>query len=221
MTDSPWREATDPQSMLEGVRQTASPRELRLFGLACSRRIEHLLADGPIRELIGMIKRCDAGSLPERDLFWASWERHDASRSGGVDGEAAAAVLAVAGLPRDWIIGSMPSLNSLFPVVREDIAEPRLVSAVKFAAIHCAAALAWEADPSGYNAAWDAATNEDDGSEWAQRARSIARQTATDARWAAALCAAEHEQAGWLRELFGTHTAADHESNVGPGEYLP
>jgi hypothetical protein len=203
MTDSQWRDANDPQSKLEAVRHAGDPRKLRLFALACCRRIEHLLAEGPIRELIGMIERCAEGSFPERDLYWAAWDRHAASYSVEVDGEAASAVLSAAGLPPTWVVGQLPSGTELWPVIRQDIAEPRLVSAVKLVAVHSASALAWEADPLGYEAAREAASDDLDGGNWPVPARSIARQTATNARWAAALCAAESEQAAWLRELFG------------------
>jgi hypothetical protein len=45
MTESEWLQQADPRPMLEALRGRASERKLRLFGIACCRRIWHLLRD--------------------------------------------------------------------------------------------------------------------------------------------------------------------------------
>jgi hypothetical protein len=54
VTEEQWRTCTDPAPMFEALRASAkaSDRKLRLFAVACCRRITHLLADAKSREAI-------------------------------------------------------------------------------------------------------------------------------------------------------------------------
>ncbi len=54
MTEAQWNESTEPQKMLLALRASgkASDRKLRLFAVACCRRIWHLLPDQNCREAV-------------------------------------------------------------------------------------------------------------------------------------------------------------------------
>jgi hypothetical protein len=69
MTDADWQASTDPAAMLEAIRDTASSRRLRLFQVACVRRIWQYVTDPGSRALVELVERSADGPVPEADLL--------------------------------------------------------------------------------------------------------------------------------------------------------
>jgi translation initiation factor IF-1 len=87
MTEAEWLSCTDPVPMLEFVRSHVSDRKLRLFAVACCRRVSHMLAV-EARECLELAERVAEGLAgPEerkagRDrALHAPWLMDDAFRS--------------------------------------------------------------------------------------------------------------------------------------------
>jgi hypothetical protein len=61
MTEAEWMASTDPAAMLEAVRARASERKLRLFAIACGRRIWHRILAPRVRQAIEVAERFAEG----------------------------------------------------------------------------------------------------------------------------------------------------------------
>jgi hypothetical protein len=70
MTEAEWNHCTDPQAMLNFLRGRADERKLRLFLVACCRRVQHLFTREPVRAALDTAEdyadgRADRGRLRE------------------------------------------------------------------------------------------------------------------------------------------------------------
>jgi hypothetical protein len=72
MTESEWQTCADPAPMLAFLRRRASERKLRLFAVACSRRMLHLVTDDCGRRAVALAERLADGRArePERAALW-------------------------------------------------------------------------------------------------------------------------------------------------------
>jgi hypothetical protein len=68
MTDTEWEACTDPTPMLDHLRGGPDERKLRLFTVACCRRVWHLLADEQARHAVEVAERYADGLASKREL---------------------------------------------------------------------------------------------------------------------------------------------------------
>jgi hypothetical protein len=80
MTEAEWLTCTDPKVMLDFLRGKASNRKLRLFAVACCRRIWQLLAEDKSRKAIEVAERYADGSASDAERRLVRADALDASR---------------------------------------------------------------------------------------------------------------------------------------------
>jgi hypothetical protein len=68
MTESEWTSCTEPQVMLELLRERVSARKLRLFGCACVRQVWRLLPDEPSQRAVVAAEEFADGRRLRRQL---------------------------------------------------------------------------------------------------------------------------------------------------------
>jgi hypothetical protein len=69
VTESEWLSCADPEKMLAFLRGKATNRKLRLFAVACVRRVWHLLTDARSRDAVEGAERYVDGHLNEEDFL--------------------------------------------------------------------------------------------------------------------------------------------------------
>ncbi len=87
MTEAEWLACIDPTPMLEFVCEDATERKLRLFGVACCKRMWTLLRDERSRTAIEVAERYADGMAGEKELRDAARASSDAAGLGGFAGD--------------------------------------------------------------------------------------------------------------------------------------
>jgi hypothetical protein len=108
MTESEWLACEDPEPMLGFLRGRASDRKLRLFAVACCRRIWHLMADDRSRTAVEVAERYSDGLATYEQLTDASYDAEVAADSTyfAVFNAAEAEAEASNWPPENWVDGA-------------------------------------------------------------------------------------------------------------------
>jgi hypothetical protein len=77
MTEAEWLTCKDPAAMLRHVDTTASERKLRLFAVACCRRIWDLLRPKRLRRAVKVAERHAEGRASASEMALAYWGLRD------------------------------------------------------------------------------------------------------------------------------------------------
>jgi hypothetical protein len=68
MTEAQWLACADVYPMVDHLGKAASDRKLRLFAIACCRRVWHLLGDQRSREIVAVAERYADGDANDEEL---------------------------------------------------------------------------------------------------------------------------------------------------------
>src|SRR5438132_370836 len=98
MNEADWMTGTKPGKMLESLRGRASDRKLRLFGVACCRRIGDLITDERSRFALDATERFAEGDMDREELSVVAADAGKVETGDRVNYPARAAA-AIAGVP--------------------------------------------------------------------------------------------------------------------------
>jgi hypothetical protein len=116
MTESDWGSSTDPTAMLAFLRDGgASERKLRLFAVACCRRVWDRLPDPRSQQAVETAERFADGTASAEEMGVTRRSAEEARREAGLEGRwpsAEWAVLALAHAP-DWLPDRWPCVVSV------------------------------------------------------------------------------------------------------------
>jgi hypothetical protein len=98
MTEAEWLACTDPTPMLKFLRDKSSDRKVRLFAVACCRRIPSLFPDESSQKALDLLERFSDGRAKAEE-FWSLLNMKAAE----IGGERMSQVL-VMGIPAWWRI---------------------------------------------------------------------------------------------------------------------
>lgn len=126
MDEEQWLNSTDPHAMLNWVFPSTSERKLRLFALACCRRVEHLLTRPGSREAVEFLRAHAEHGLARRkgvvrarqQALEALNESMKAVRSTGGREVSAAYVTLVALEPSSTYAADFAALNAAIALAR-------------------------------------------------------------------------------------------------------
>jgi hypothetical protein len=79
MTEAEWLACTDPQEMLEFLRGKASERKLRLFAVACCRRLRDLLWDAALEDAL-RVAEAFADNRRSKSTLARAWNKAERLR---------------------------------------------------------------------------------------------------------------------------------------------
>src|SRR5947209_20477226 len=85
MTAAEWLTSTDLGAMLEMLKGKGSDRKWRLFAVACSRRIAHLMRDEQCHKALDVAERFADGKATVKELAAARHQAGISARLGGLD----------------------------------------------------------------------------------------------------------------------------------------
>ena len=68
MTEAEWRVSVNPQKMIAALSGKGSERLWRLFAVACTRRVEHLMRDPRSRKALAVAERFADGAATREEL---------------------------------------------------------------------------------------------------------------------------------------------------------